>query len=137
MERVSKLIRIWLVSPALILLAAVPFREIVLPVFVTFVGYLICGVPVGHLMRTWFRRPATHAAFSPLVVFSTALFVGACVFTGNITAEWFDGSGRLEHPNITLLAVEGAGLAALVTSAATFLADIPVWLLRLRHAPGR
>jgi hypothetical protein len=118
------------VSPALILLAAISLREIVFPGLLTLVGYLICVVPVGHLLRTWFRQPGTHGAFSPWVVLSTALFVGACTVTSAMSATWFDGSGRIEHPNVALWAALEAGLAALITGAATFLADAPLWLRR-------
>ena len=129
----SKLVRVWLVSPAIILLFAASFSAIALPAFATFVGYMIFGVPVGHVLRARFRRPANPGAFSPLVVLTTAFFVGGCVTSSIMTSRWFDASGRPEHPNILLWALLEAGLAAMLTSGATILADTLDRLLRRRR----
>jgi hypothetical protein len=132
----SKLIRIWLVSPALILLAALTVRPIFLPGLVTLVGYLAFGVPIGHLITTALRRPIRNRAFSPVVVASTALFVGLASVTGMATTTFFNDQG-VQQPNIALWALVEAGIAAALATAATMLADALLWLSNIRRAKVR
>jgi hypothetical protein len=130
-HRLSKLLRIWLVAPMLIVLAALSIPQIVLPGLVTLVGYLSFGVPVAHLIRTLIRRSSSTGAFSALVVALTAVFVGVATATGMATTVYYDRFG-VEHPNIALWSIAEAGIAAALTATATIIADATVRLAAFR-----
>jgi hypothetical protein len=126
----SNIAKIWLISPALILVEGWALHPLAPVGFIAAISYLVCGVPLGGILVRRLNLWTRDWLLDPPVIGATALFSGLAAVVALALARLNGGSGGGAHLDLWLVWLVTTPVAGLLTALAMFLAD-----LVLRPAP--